>query len=61
MFLIDLLVQRREVLVFSVMTKYKVVKIVCSSSKVVLRIMKHTVIYSGSGPSLKVIAIYSAV
>jgi hypothetical protein len=46
--------------VFSAPARYRVVKIVCSSSKVVLQIMKHTVIYPGSGLSLEVIALRPA-
>jgi hypothetical protein len=38
-----------------------VVKIACSSSKVVLQPMKHTMIYPGSSPSLEVIALYPVV
>jgi hypothetical protein len=38
--------------------KNRVVKIVRSSSEVVLRTIKHTVIYLGSGPSLEVIALH---
>jgi hypothetical protein len=41
-------------------TRYRVVKIVHSSSEVVLRTMKHTVIYPSSGPS-EVIALYPGV
>jgi hypothetical protein len=37
--------------------KNKVVKIISSSSEVVLRTTKHTMIYPGLGPSLEVIAI----
>jgi hypothetical protein len=40
--------------------KNRVVKIVCSSSKMVLRTTKHTVIYPGSNPSLVVIALRPA-
>jgi hypothetical protein len=43
--------------VFSALTKYRVVNIVHSSSEVVMRTMKHTVIYPGSDPSLEVIAL----
>jgi hypothetical protein len=43
--------------VFFVSIRYMVVKIVCSSSEVVLRTTKHTVIYSDLGPSLEVIAL----
>jgi hypothetical protein len=47
--------------VFSAPTNYGVVKITCSSSEVVLRIMKHTMIYPDSGPSLEVIALHPVV
>jgi hypothetical protein len=43
--------------VFSALARYTVVKITCSNSEVVLRILKHTVIYRGSGPTSKVIAL----
>jgi hypothetical protein len=46
---------------FSALAKYKVVKITYSSSEVAVQITKHTVIYTGLGPSLKVIAIRLAV
>jgi hypothetical protein len=36
---------------FSALVKYMVVKITHSSSEVILRTMKHTVIYPGSDPS----------
>jgi hypothetical protein len=49
------------VLVFSAPVKYRVVKIAHSSFKVVLQIIKYTMIYSGSGPSLEVIALRPAV
>jgi hypothetical protein len=44
-------------MVFSALTKYRVVKITRSSFEVVLRTMKHTMIYPSSGPSLEVIAL----
>jgi hypothetical protein len=47
--------------VFSALAKYRVVKIVHSRFEVVLRTMKHTMIYPCSGPSSKVIALHSAV
>jgi hypothetical protein len=50
-----------ELLVFFAMTRYRVVKIMRSCSKVVLRTIKHTIIYPGSGPSLEVIALCPAV
>jgi hypothetical protein len=43
--------------VFSTPAKYRVVKITCSSSEVVLRTMKHVVIYPSSDPSLEVIVL----
>jgi hypothetical protein len=36
---------------------YRVVKITCSSSEVVLQTIKHTMIYPGLGPTLEVIAL----
>jgi hypothetical protein len=42
---------------FSAPTKYRVVKITHSSSEVVLRTTKHTVIYPDLGLSLEVIAV----
>jgi hypothetical protein len=44
-------------LVFATPANYGVVKIMHSSSVVVLRTMKHTMIYPSSGPSLEVIAL----
>jgi hypothetical protein len=41
--------------------KNRVVKIMHSSSEVVLRTIKHTIIYSSSGPSLEIIALRPAV
>jgi hypothetical protein len=41
--------------------KNRVVKITCSGSKTILRTTKHTMIYSGSGPSSEVIVICLAV
>jgi hypothetical protein len=46
---------------FSAPTNYGVVKIIRFSFEVVLRTMKHTMIYSGSGPSSEVIAMRSTV
>jgi hypothetical protein len=43
--------------VFSAPANYGVVKIVCSSSEVVLQTMKHTMIYPSSSPSSEVIAL----
>jgi hypothetical protein len=47
--------------VFFTPVRYKEVKIVCHSFEVVLRTMKHTMIYPCVGPSLKVIALRSVV
>jgi hypothetical protein len=47
--------------VFSAPARYWVVKIVCSSSEVVLQTTKHIVIYPGSDPSLEVITLRQAV
>jgi hypothetical protein len=41
--------------------RYNMVKIACSYPEVVLRTIKHTMVYSGSGPSLEVIALCQAV
>jgi hypothetical protein len=41
--------------------KNKVVKIMCSSSNMVLQTIKNIMIYPGLGPSLKVIAVRPAV
>jgi hypothetical protein len=41
--------------------KSRVVKIVRSSFEMVLRTIKHTMIYPGSGPSLEVIALHPVV
>jgi hypothetical protein len=46
-----------QLLVFATPANYGVVKIMHSSSVVVLRTMKHTMIYPSSGPSLEVIAL----
>jgi hypothetical protein len=46
-----------QLLVFSTPAKYRVVKIARSSSEVVVQTTKHTMIYSSSGSSLKVIAL----
>jgi hypothetical protein len=50
-----------EVSVFFASPRYTVVKIAHSSFEVVSQIIKHTMIYPGSGPSLKVIALRPAV
>jgi hypothetical protein len=42
-------------------TRYRVVRITCSSSEVVLQTIKHTIVYPGSGPTLEVIALHSIV
>jgi hypothetical protein len=47
--------------VFLAPARYRVVKIACSSSEVVLCTTKHMVIYPGPGPSSKVIAIHLTV
>jgi hypothetical protein len=47
--------------VFFALAGYRVVKIVRSSSDVVLQTMKHTIIYSSSGPSSEVIALHLVV
>jgi hypothetical protein len=47
--------------VFFVPARYRVARIVHSSSKVVLQTIKHTVIYPSLGPSLEVIALYPVV
>jgi hypothetical protein len=46
--------------VFIALARYRVVKIMCSSSEVVLQTTKHTVIYPSSSPSMKVIALHPA-
>jgi hypothetical protein len=47
--------------VFSAPTNYGVVKIAYLSSEVVLRMMKHSMIYPGSDISSEVIALHSVV
>jgi hypothetical protein len=47
----------RQLSVFFASTSYRVVKITCSYSEVVLRIKKHTMVYHGSRPSFEVIAL----
>jgi hypothetical protein len=49
--------QTTNVSVFSAPAQYRVVKITCSRSEVVLRTMKHTIIYPNSCPSSEVIVI----
>jgi hypothetical protein len=54
----------RDVVVVSVFfapANYGVIKIVYSSSEVVLQTTKHTMIYPGSGPSLKVIVLHPVI
>jgi hypothetical protein len=51
----------RQLSVFFAPARYKVVKITCSYSKVVLQTTKHTMIYPGLGPSLEVIALHPAI
>jgi hypothetical protein len=46
---------------FFVLANYEVIKIVRSSSDVVLQITEHTMIYPCSGPSLVAIALCSVV
>jgi hypothetical protein len=52
---------RRGVSVFSAPAKYRVVKIACSSFKVVLWIMKRAMNYPSLDPSLEVITLYPAI
>jgi hypothetical protein len=55
--LIDILHNKRmklKMLVFFAPARYRVVKIVCSSSELALQIMKYIVIYLSLGPSLEV-------
>jgi hypothetical protein len=47
--------------VFLALANYGVLKITRSSSEVILRIMKHNMIYPISGPSSEVIALRPAV
>jgi hypothetical protein len=47
--------------VFFAPTRYKVVKIMHSYSEMALRTTKHNIVYSGSCPSSKVIALRPAV
>jgi hypothetical protein len=46
--------------VFFAPARCRVVKITCSCSEVILRTTKHTIVYSGSGPCYKVIALHPA-
>jgi hypothetical protein len=43
--------------VFFALARYRVVKIVCSYSEMVLQTMKHTIVYPNSGPYYEVIAL----
>jgi hypothetical protein len=47
----------RQLSVFFALARYRVVKIACSYSEVVLQTTKHTKFYPGSSPSLEVIAL----
>jgi hypothetical protein len=47
--------RKRYILVFFAPARYRVVKITRSYSEVVLRTIKHTMVYPGSGSSLEVI------
>jgi hypothetical protein len=47
--------------VFFAPANYGVIKIVYSSSEVVLQTTKHTMIYPGLGPSLKVIVLHPVI
>jgi hypothetical protein len=51
----------RALLLFSAPANYGVVKIMHSSSEVVLRTIEHTMIYPGLGLSLEVITLYPVV
>jgi hypothetical protein len=53
--------ERRFLSVFFAPPRYRVVKITCSYSKMVLRATKHTIVYLGLGPSLEVITLHSVV
>jgi hypothetical protein len=46
-----------SLLVFFALASYRVVKIACSCSEVVLQTIKYTMVYPSSGPSLEVIAL----
>jgi hypothetical protein len=46
-----------QLLVFFEMTRYRVVKMACFYSDVVLQTTKHTIVYPGSGSSMEVIAL----
>jgi hypothetical protein len=47
----------RQLSVFFVSARYRVVKIACSCFEVVFRTTKHTIVYPDPDPSLKVIAL----
>jgi hypothetical protein len=51
----------RQLSPFFAPARYRVVKIACSCSEMVLQNTKHTMFYPGSGPSLEVIALRPAV
>jgi hypothetical protein len=51
----------RQLSVFSAPANYRVLKITCFSSKVVLQTMKHTMIYPSSGLSSEVVVLRSVV
>jgi hypothetical protein len=55
------IIQDAGMSVFFALARYRVVKIEHSCFKVVLRTTKHTIVYPGSGPSLKVIAIHPVI
>jgi hypothetical protein len=48
------------VCVFSIPVNNRVIRLHDSSSKMILRINEHIIVYSGSGPSIEVIAICPA-
>jgi hypothetical protein len=50
----------RQLSVFSAPVNYGVVKIVCSSSEVVLLTIEHTMFFPGTCPSLEVVALRPA-
>jgi hypothetical protein len=59
----ELLRVQQEIEIVDVFTpaRYRVVKIACSCSEVVLRTTNHTMVYPGSGPSLEVISLHPVV
>jgi hypothetical protein len=50
-----------QLLVFFALARYRVVKIVCSYSEVVLQTRKNSIVYRGLGPFLEVIVLHPAV